>query len=101
MQATYVNTTHPDFLNGHKAMSIVQERLNQNKPQQHPEKGGKVTPAQLNNRDLDVDVKEEPSFFGSFFSANKNQPKKKGAAAMEAVRYCWTLCCMCRLTAAP
>ena len=83
MQACYVNTTHPDFLNGHKAMAIVQERLNANKPQQHETKG-KVTPAQLNNnRDLEVDVKEEPSFFGSFF--NKNQPKKKGVAVMEAV----------------
>ncbi|KAJ8468663.1 hypothetical protein ONZ51_g9495 [Trametes cubensis] len=82
MQACYVNTTHPDFLNGHKAMAIVQERLNANKPQQHETKG-KVTPAQLNNnRDLEVDVKEEPSFFGSFF--NKNQPKKKGVAVMEA-----------------
>ncbi|KAI0329870.1 hypothetical protein GY45DRAFT_1324480 [Cubamyces sp. BRFM 1775] len=82
MQACYVNTTHPDFLNGHKAMAIVQERLNANKPQQHETKG-KVTPAQLNNnRDLEVDVKEEQSFFGSFF--NKNQPKKKGAAVMEA-----------------
>ena len=83
-QACYVNTTHPDFLNGHKAMSIVTERMNQNKPQHAEGKGGKVTPAQLNNnRDLEVDVKEEPSFFGSFFA--KNQPKKKGAAVMEAV----------------
>ncbi|KAI8999046.1 Dynamin central region-domain-containing protein [Trametes punicea] len=81
MQACYVNTTHPDFLNGHKAMAIVNERLNANKPQ-HPDKGGKVTAAQLNTRDLEVDAKEEPSFFGSFFS--KNQPKKKGAAVMEA-----------------
>ena len=83
MQACYVNTTHPDFLNGHKAMSIVTERMNANKPQPtHDPK--KVTPAQLNNnRDLDVDTKEEPSFFGSFFA--KNQPKKKGVAAMDAV----------------
>ena len=84
MQACYVNPTHPDFLNGHKAMSLVTERLNANKPQQAESKGGKVTGAQLNNnRDLDVDAKEEPSFFGSFFA--KNQPKKKGVAVMEAV----------------
>ena len=85
MQACYVNTTHPDFLNGHKAMAIVTEKLNANKPQQIEGKGGRATPAQLNNRDLDVDVKEEPSFFGSFFSAAKNAPKKKGVAVMEAV----------------
>ncbi|EJF62618.1 Dynamin central region-domain-containing protein [Dichomitus squalens] len=83
MQACYVNTTHPDFLNGHKAMSIVTEKLNANKPQQVEGKGGRLTPAQLNNnRDLEVDVKEEASFFGSFFA--KNQPKKKGVAAMDA-----------------
>ncbi len=77
-----MNTTHPDFLNGHKAMALVTDRLNANKPQQqHDPK--KVTAAQLNNRDLDVDMKEEPSFFGSFFA--KNQPKKKGAAIMDAV----------------
>ena len=73
MQACYVNTTHPDFLNGHKAMAIVTEKMNANKPQQAEGKGGRATPAQLNNnRDLDVDVKEEPSFFGSFFN-----PKNK------------------------
>ncbi|EIW60770.1 dynamin-like GTPase VPS1 [Trametes versicolor FP-101664 SS1] len=83
MQACYVNTTHPDFLNGHKAMALVNDRLNANKQPQHGEKSGKVTSAQLNNnRDLDVDAKEEQSFFGSFFQ--KGAPKKKGAAIMEA-----------------
>lgn len=86
MQACYVNTTHPDFLNGHKAMSIITDRMNANKPPPPVDsKGGKLAPGALNNnKDLDVDAKkEEPSFFGSFFSA-KNQPKKKGAAVMEA-----------------
>ncbi|PVG02820.1 putative ember of the dynamin family of GTPase [Serendipita vermifera] len=86
MQACYVNTTHPDFLNGHKAMAIIADRLNANKPAQSiPDpKTGKLAPGTINNnKDLDVDPKkDEPSFFGSFF-ANKNQPKKKGAA-MEA-----------------
>ena len=36
-----------------------------------------------NNKDLDVDAKQEQSFFGSFF-APKTGPKKKGVAAMEA-----------------
>lgn len=88
MQACYVNTTHPDFLNGHRAMSIVQDRLNANKPATPvPDpKSGKLPPGQMiNNRDLDVDLKkEEPSFFGSFFSsAKKGQPKKAGPV-MEA-----------------
>ncbi|CAE6348071.1 unnamed protein product [Rhizoctonia solani] len=88
MQACYVNTTHPDFLNGHKAMSIVTDRLNANRPATPADnpKAGKLAPGTLNNnKDLDVDSKkEEPSFFGSFFAGNKNQPKKKGAAVMEA-----------------
>ncbi|CCM05028.1 uncharacterized protein FIBRA_07228 [Fibroporia radiculosa] len=87
MQACYVNTTHPDFLNGHKAMAIVGDRLNANKPPPPSvdPKTGKLAPGQLNNnKDLDVDVRQqETSFFGSFFSASKNTPKKKGAAVME------------------
>ncbi|KDQ59640.1 hypothetical protein JAAARDRAFT_126583 [Jaapia argillacea MUCL 33604] len=96
MQACYVNTTHPDFLNGHKAMAIVNDRLNANKPP--PEKAdpktGKLAPGQINNsKDLDVEPrKEEQSFFGSFFSAAKGATgvggtagkKKAGAPIMEA-----------------
>jgi replication fork clamp-binding protein CrfC len=85
MQACYVNTTHPDFLNGHKAMSIITERMNANKPPEKPvdPKSGKLAVGALNNgKDLDVDRKEEPSFFGSFFAKDK-QPKKRGGL-MEA-----------------
>ncbi|KAF9228742.1 hypothetical protein BS17DRAFT_690871 [Gyrodon lividus] len=84
MQACYVNTTHPDFLGGHKASpSLVQDRLNAHKPPPAaPDpKSGKLLPGQINGgRDLDVDPKkDEPSFFGSFFStAKKGQPKKAG-----------------------
>ncbi|KAK0442961.1 Dynamin central region-domain-containing protein [Armillaria borealis] len=90
MQACYVNTTHPDFINGHKAMSIVNDRLNANKPppQQTDPKTGKLAPGAINNnRDLDVDPKrEEPSFFGSFFAARTGSTKKKGSSTpvMEA-----------------
>ena len=65
---------------------MVSERLNANKPS--PDiKGGKLLPGAVNNnKDLEVDPrKEEPSFFGSFFSSAKNAPKKKGAAIMDAV----------------
>ncbi len=81
MQACYVNTTHPDFLNGHKAMAIVTDRMNANKPIEKPvdPKSGKIPPGALNNgKDLDADIKkEEPSFFNSFFAKDK-QPKRKG-----------------------
>ncbi|KAF7359232.1 Vacuolar protein sorting-associated protein 1 [Mycena sanguinolenta] len=70
MQACYVNTTHPDFINGHKALSI----------------SGKLAPGQINNnKDLDVEAKkEEPTFFGSFFAPKKATAKKNGASTMEA-----------------
>ena len=60
--------------------------MNANKPPPDT-KGGKLAPGTVNNnKDLDVDVKkEEPSFFGSFFSSAKNAPKKKGAAVMDSV----------------
>ena len=73
-----------------KAMALVTDRLNANKPATPEPKPGKVSSAQLNNnKDLDVDIKkEEPSFFGSFFSASKSQQQKakKGPQPMEAVR---------------
>jgi hypothetical protein len=85
MQACYVNTTHPDFINGHKAMAIVTDRMNANKPQPPANDPKK---ALNNNKDLDVDTKkEEPTFFGSFWNKAKGgaAPVKKGVAAMEAV----------------
>lgn len=110
MQACYVNTTHPDFLSGHKvscyassvnfvidttlqAMQLVQDRMNANKPQQpqHDPKSGKLAPGAINNnKDLDVDIKrEEPSFFGSFFAGGKSgagaAKRKPGAPIMENV----------------
>lgn len=76
-------------------MAIVTERLNASKPPPPAAdlKSGKLAPGQLNNnKDLDVDPKkDESSFFGSFFSATKNAPKKKGAAIMEVVRFAYAL----------
>lgn len=65
-------------------MSMVTDKMNANKPQTDS-KGPK--PGAVNNgNNLDVDAKkEEPSFFGSFFSSAKNAPKKKGVAVMENV----------------
>ena len=68
-------------------MTLVTDRLNADKPATPEPKQGKLTPAQLNNnKDLEVDMKkEEPSFFGSFFSSSKSQQQKakKGPQAME------------------
>lgn len=88
MQACYVNTTHPDFLNGHKAMAIVAQRMEAAKPPEKPidPKSGKLPPGALNNgRDLDADPRrnDEGSFFGSFFAKDK-VPKRAGTPVMQA-----------------
>jgi hypothetical protein len=71
-----------------KAMALVTERMNANKPAT-PDPKGKINAAQMNNnKDLEVDLKkEEPSFFGSFFSSARGQQQKtkKGPQPMEAV----------------
>ncbi|KAJ7581503.1 Dynamin central region-domain-containing protein [Mycena floridula] len=89
MQACYVNTTHPDFINGHKAMSIVNDRINANKPPPPAAdpKNGKLAPGQINGgRDLDVEPKkEDPGFFGSFFNPKTaNKKRNVNAPIMEA-----------------
>ncbi|KAK2746111.1 vacuolar protein sorting-associated protein 1 [Onygenales sp. PD_40] len=83
MEACYVNTGHPDFLNGHRAMAIVNERQNAGKPTQVDPKTGKPLPASAippRSGSPSVDMSENNGgFFGSFF-ASKN---KKKMAAME------------------
>jgi replication fork clamp-binding protein CrfC len=83
MEACYVNTGHPDFLNGHRAMAIVNDRHNAAKPVQVDPKTGKPIPglpARSASPSLDLNGNGEAGFFGSFF-ASKN---KKKMAAMEA-----------------
>ena len=84
MESCYVNTGHPDFLNGHRAMAIVNEKHNAAKPVQVDPKTGKPLPASAmpprsNSPSLDLNGGEGSGFFGSFF-ASKN---KKKMAAME------------------
>ncbi|OAA40253.1 vacuolar sorting protein 1 [Metarhizium rileyi] len=86
MESCYINTGHPDFLNGHRAMAIVNERYNPSKAVQLDPKTGKPlpqssTPARAASPTVpEVDGAGNAGFFGSFFAA-KN---KKKAAAMEA-----------------
>ncbi|KTW29785.1 vacuolar protein sorting-associated protein 1 [Pneumocystis carinii B80] len=82
MESCYINTAHPDFLNGHRAMAIVNDKINQSKPVQLDPKTGKPLPVTKENS---ISQSLEPGtdnggFFGSFF-ASKN---KKKMAAMEA-----------------
>lgn len=84
MEVCYINTGHPDFLNGHRAMAIVNERHNPVKSVPVDPKTGKplsTTPARAASPSLgEININSEGNgFFGSFFAA-KN---KKKAAAME------------------
>lgn len=81
MEACYINTGHPDFINGSRAMAIVHERHNASKPQQVDPKTGKPLPPSVPPRSISpsLDPNEGGGFFGSFF-ASKN---KKKMAAME------------------
>ncbi|KAJ1557342.1 vacuolar protein sorting-associated protein 1, partial [Cladochytrium tenue] len=86
-EATYVNTGHPDFLSGHKAHGIINERIAQSKISILPGSGGGVDPKTgkpVNGapapppRDPQLDLiaqnQDNSSFFGSFF----NKKKKPG-----------------------
>lgn len=66
-----------------QATAIVTERLNANRAPTPANDPKNPRSAVNNNKDLDVDVKQDAGFFGSFFAA-KSGPKKKGVAAMEA-----------------
>lgn len=86
MEACYINTGHPDFLNGHRAMAIVNDRHTAAKPIQVDPKTGKpmpasATPVRAASPTLGgMSDDANGGFFGSFF-ASKN---KKKMAAMEA-----------------
>lgn len=85
MESCYINTGHPDFINGSRAMAIVHERHNPNKPVQVDPKTGKPLPASAaavppRASSPALDGNGEGGFFGSFW-ATKN---KKKMAAMEA-----------------
>lgn len=85
MESIYVNTGHPDFLNGHRAMAIVNERHNPKPVQVDPKTGKAIsnTPVRAASPTLaesNLGGDGNSGFFGSFFAA-KN---KKKAAAMEA-----------------
>lgn len=88
MESCYINTGHPDFLNGHRAMAIVNERHMAAKPVQVDPKTGKpltaaqqaALPQRSASPSLDANGETNGGFFGSFF-ASKN---KKKLASMEA-----------------
>ncbi|KAJ2708757.1 vacuolar protein sorting-associated protein 1 [Coemansia spiralis] len=79
MEQCYVNTGHPDFVNGNRAMAIVNERMHPPKanPQAPGAANGRV-PGGINERSLDdeMNLPKDTGFFGSFWQGGK---KKRGA----------------------
>ncbi|KAJ9054495.1 vacuolar protein sorting-associated protein 1 [Entomophthora muscae] len=83
MEANYINTAHPDFLSGHKAMAMVNDRLNP-----RPATPNEPKAASAGNRGSGVNlptpnsaaIENAPSsgFFTSFF------PRKTKSSVMEA-----------------
>ncbi|CAO3599123.1 unnamed protein product [Absidia cylindrospora] len=85
MEACYINTGHPDFLNGHQAIAMVNEQLqSKNQPagaitdgKQH-QKSSQQQLALQANQPTTTPTSDDNSFFGSFFSGNKKTKKTSG-----------------------
>lgn len=92
-EACYVNTGHPDFLSGHRAMAIVSERMNPkppvaNDPKSRPPGSGQpslqppipasspMLPPRDPNAEIIAQSQQGDGFFGSFF--NNKQKKLSG-----------------------
>ncbi|KAK4516157.1 uncharacterized protein ATC70_011123 [Mucor velutinosus] len=85
MESCYINTAHPDFLNGHQAIAAVTERINQKNQQQQIEPKKQHNPAnalQTNASSANEETNSNGSLFGSFFSGNKKTTKKTSASSM-------------------
>lgn len=78
MEGCYINTGHPDFLNGHRAMAQINDRVNQAKNPQPADPKGRSS-AVVNTPSLEPEP-ANAGFFGSFFAS-----KKKKSGAMEPV----------------
>ncbi|CAG8532131.1 14195_t:CDS:10, partial [Funneliformis caledonium] len=74
METCYINTGHPDFINGHRAMTIINDKLNP-KPTVPVDNKGRGTLNNLTNPLTDPEP-ANTGFFGSFFTASKK--KKPG-----------------------
>lgn len=85
MEAVYINTGHPDFLNGHKAIALVTDRMSAKQQQAAADpKASKnqLAALQTNNVNSPSADPNDNSFFGSFFSGPK---KTKKGNMMETV----------------
>lgn len=91
-EACYVNTAHPDFVNGHRALAIVYDKLQLHKPSNTPSASasadGKLEkydpkkttlPPSANPQPVyNLDGANETGIFASFFSGSKKTNRKPG-----------------------
>ncbi|KAG0186065.1 vacuolar protein sorting-associated protein 1 [Apophysomyces sp. BC1034] len=91
MEASYINTAHPDFLNGHQAIAVVNEQLHSKTQQQQQQQAGNdhmsknKAQQQLqtsNSTTTPATDAENASVFGNFFAGYKKT--KKTGGLMEA-----------------
>ncbi|KAJ2583991.1 vacuolar protein sorting-associated protein 1 [Coemansia sp. RSA 1836] len=79
MEQCYINTGHPDFITGQRAIAIVNDRMHPPKPNQPgpPAPGRPAAAMTANERALDDDMNlnKDSGFFGSFWQ-NKNKKKQ-------------------------
>ncbi|CAG8633714.1 25192_t:CDS:10 [Cetraspora pellucida] len=81
MEASYINTGHPDFLNGHKVIASINDKYNPKPVNPADPKTGRGSINNLTNPNpLSDSESMNTGFFGSFFTGNK----KKKAGVMEA-----------------
>lgn len=82
MESSYVNTGHPDFMNGQKAIMMVEEKMHPTPAPRIDPKTGKATPVPASpTTTASPDLEHNNGgFFGSFFASKS----RKKLAAMEA-----------------
>lgn len=82
MEATYINTSHPDLIRGDQAANLVRQRVTMSKPQNVDPKSGKLAGKSESVAVSKDDIKDAPfgGFFGDFFTSRS----RRRLAAMEA-----------------
>ncbi|OMJ30270.1 Vacuolar protein sorting-associated protein 1 [Smittium culicis] len=78
MEQCYINTAHPDFVSGQKALNIVAEKNNSAKlgPDGRPLPSSRSSNSNSYERSLDqeMNLPKENGFFGSFFQSKSKRP---------------------------
>lgn len=66
-EACYINTAHPDFINGHKAMALVYDKLQLNKPTTPTDRSVEKLDSSKGGANKTYSLDEPQGIFGSFF----------------------------------